>query len=129
MGLSLDSSRPLMAPSVISHRDSTYIACYSDSLSLNRTPTRSSVDSAEQEFHEIEAIMEKLENKELSTQRFVPTEEKIAFLSKLALSAKLARALQRRLRGQDAVMRLRNSQLLNEKSMDCDVMTYSPTGL
>lgn len=46
-----------------------------------------------------------MENKKLGQQRFVPTQEKSEHLSKLALGAKLERALGRRMGGQDAVMR------------------------
>jgi hypothetical protein len=48
---------------------------------------------------------ERLENKPLTKQRFVPTEEKSDNLNKLALGAKVERALGRRMTGQDAVMR------------------------
>lgn len=49
--------------------------------------------------------VERLENKPLQRQRFVPTEEKADNLNKLALGAKVERALGRRMTGQDAVMR------------------------
>lgn len=49
--------------------------------------------------------LERLENKPLQAQRFVPTEEKSDNLNKLALGAKVERALGRRMTGQDAVMR------------------------
>lgn len=48
---------------------------------------------------------ERLENKPLNKQRFVPTEEKSDNLNKLALGAKVERALGRRMTSQDAVMR------------------------
>jgi hypothetical protein len=48
---------------------------------------------------------ERLENKPLTKQRFVPTEEKSDNLNKLALGAKVERALGRRMTSQDAVMR------------------------
>lgn len=47
----------------------------------------------------------RLENKPLNKQRFVPTEEKSDNLNKLALGAKVERALGRRMTSQDAVMR------------------------
>lgn len=56
---------------------------------------------------------ERLENKRLQQQRFVPTPEKSENLSKLALGAKVERALGRRMTGQDAVMR--KSKPLSEK--------------
>lgn len=55
---------------------------------------------------------ERLENKPLTKQRFVPTAEKSDNLNKLALGAKVERALGRRMTGQDAVMR----KPLSEKS-------------
>lgn len=50
-----------------------------------------------------------MENKALAQQRVVLSEEKWANMSKLALGAKLDRALNRRMTGQDAVMRKRTS--------------------
>lgn len=49
--------------------------------------------------------LQRLENKPLQQQRFVPTAEKTDNLNKLALGAKVERALGRRMSGQDAVMR------------------------
>jgi hypothetical protein len=77
--------------------------------------------SAHQEIKDIEEGLEKLENKKLENQRFVPTQEKTENLSKLALGAKLERALGRRMGGQDAVMRERKSKItesdtINEKA-------------
>lgn len=46
-----------------------------------------------------------MENKPLTKQRFIPSTEKTDNLSKLALGAKVERALGRRMTGQDAVMR------------------------
>ena len=52
----------------------------------------------------------------MGQQRFVPTPEKTEHLSKLALGAKLERALGRRMGGQDAVMRERKKTVSeNEK--------------
>jgi hypothetical protein len=64
------------------------------------------------DFHHLRDGLERLENKPLQKQRFVPTPEKSDDLSKLALSAKVERALDRRMTGQDAVMR---KPVLNEK--------------
>lgn len=73
----------------------------------NTVMTSLSSASAQQEIKDIEEGLEKLENKKLATQRYVPTQEKSENLSKLALGAKLERALGRRMGGQDAVMRKR----------------------
>jgi hypothetical protein len=57
--------------------------------------------------------LERLESKPLAQQRFVPTPEKTDDLNKLALGAKVERALGRRMTGQDAVMR--KPVILSEK--------------
>lgn len=108
MGASLESSRPIMAPSLASKRASTRFSTYSMAPSVaNTVMTSLSSASAHQEIKDIEEGLEKLENKKLATQRYVPTQEKSENLSKLALGAKLERALGRRMGGQDAVMRKR----------------------
>lgn len=107
MGISHDSSRPLIVSGSISHKPTFRSRSDSDSNNLTRTPSNgSSIDSAHREISEIEAVIEKLQNKQLSTQRFFPTEEKKEYLNKLALSAKVERALRRRMIGQDAEMRI-----------------------
>lgn len=64
------------------------------------------------EVHHLRDGLERLENKPLASQRFIPTAEKTEKLDKLALGAKMERALGRRMTGQDAVMR---KPALNEK--------------
>jgi len=116
MGASLESSRPIMAPSIASKRASTRFSTYSTTPSVaNTVKTSLSSASAQQEIKDIEEGLEKLENKKLATQRYVPTQEKSENLSKLALGAKLERALGRRMGGQDAVMRVRKKGVDNEK--------------
>jgi hypothetical protein len=144
MGASLESSRPIMAPSVscsssttsasqfpsiphsseesyhldiadmssttqlASKRASTRFSTYSAAPSVaNTVKTSLTSDSAQQEIKDIEDGLEKLDNKKLASQRFVPSQEKSENLSKLALGAKLERALGRRMGGQDAVMRVK----------------------
>jgi len=80
----------------------------------NTVQTTLSTASAQQEIKDIEEGLEKLENKKLASQRFVITEQKTDHLNKLALGAKLERALGRRMGGQDAVMRVRKNTV-NEK--------------
>lgn len=81
------------------------------------TPTIQTTDSAQNEIREITNGLERMENKALSQQRVTLSEEKSAYLSKLALGAKLERALDRRMSSQDAVMRPRGKSLaLNEKA-------------
>lgn len=57
-----------------------------------------------------------MENKALSQQRVVLDEEKTAYFKKLALGAKLERALDRRMSGQDAVMRKRPLSISEKKA-------------
>ena len=54
--------------------------------------------------------LDRLENKHLAQQRFVPSAQKSDDLSKLALGAKLDRALGRRMTSQDAVMSKKQKQ-------------------
>ncbi|CAL3964999.1 unnamed protein product [Diplocarpon coronariae] len=116
MGASLDSSRPIMAPSLSSNRGSTRFSTYSAAPSVATTvQTTLSSDSAHQEIKDIKNCLLKLENKKLVTQRYVPTKEKTEHLSSLALGAKLERALGRRMGGQDAVMRERKKMVTNSE--------------
>ncbi|KAI1197601.1 hypothetical protein F5X97DRAFT_173169 [Nemania serpens] len=114
MRTSLDSSRPIMAPSVASPRASYRLSTYS-TTAPSFAPTMRTTDSAHAEIRNIETGLARMENKALSMQRVVLSEEKTANLSKLALGAKLERALDRRMTSQDAVMRPRKQSIMNEK--------------
>jgi hypothetical protein len=104
-----------MAPSLASKRASTSFSTYSAAPSVaNTVKTSLTSDSAHQEIKDIEEGLQKLDNKKLASQRFVPSQEKSESLSKLALGAKLERALGRRMGGQDAVMR---KKVVSEKTM------------
>ncbi|KAK3366142.1 hypothetical protein B0T24DRAFT_512108, partial [Lasiosphaeria ovina] len=106
MPTSVDSSRPIMVPSTrTSVRYSTY----------SMAPTVLTTDSAKAEIQDIEKGLDRMENKALADQRVSLTEEKILNMSKLALGAKLERALDRRMTSQDAVMRKRKPSVVNEK--------------
>lgn len=95
-----------MAPSVISKRTSHRFSSYSTAPSVaNTVKTSLTSDSAHQEMSQIEEGLEKLQDKKLEQQRFVPSHEKTQNLGMLALGAKLDRALGRRMKSQDAVMR------------------------
>ena len=95
---------------LISKRDSTRFSTYSAAPSVaNTVKTSLTSDSAQQEIKDIEDGLEKLSNKKLQSQRFVPTAEKTENLSKLALGAKLERALGRRMGGQDAIMKVKKT--------------------
>ncbi|KYK57172.1 hypothetical protein DCS_04179 [Drechmeria coniospora] len=71
------------------------------------TPTTQTSDSAQAEIRDIAVGLDRMENKALSSQRVMLSDEQSDNLSKLALGAKLERALERRMSGQDAVMRPR----------------------
>lgn len=95
-------------------RASVRFSTYSMSPSL--APTTHTTDSVVAEIRDIEKGLDRMENKALSQQRVVLTEEKSANMSKLALGAKLDRALDRRMSSQDAVMRKRTkSTVASEK--------------
>lgn len=79
------------------------------------TPTVRTTDSAHAEINHIESGLARMENKALQQQRVVLSEEKTANLNKLALGAKLDRALDRRMSSQDAVMRPRKLTVSREK--------------
>ncbi|KAJ6004813.1 hypothetical protein N7540_012612 [Penicillium herquei] len=123
---SLDSERPIMANSIhVAHvvfskrkmpltrlfqnRNSKRFSTVSGSPSLAASErTIGSLPSEDPRIIDITHLgdgLERLENKPLQKQRFVPTAEKTDNLNKLALGAKVERALGRRMTGQDAVMR------------------------
>lgn len=87
-------------------------------MAPSMAPTVRTTDSATAEIRDIERGLERMENKALSQQRVTLSDEKTAYLSKLALGAKLQRALDRRMSGQDAVMRKRTSVVVvSEKGL------------
>ncbi|KAI5815383.1 hypothetical protein BZA77DRAFT_316471 [Pyronema omphalodes] len=103
MTASIDSSRP-MIPKRASNRYSSYTT-FSESPSVSSTETTT--------LNDIEDSLGRLEDKRLVIQRFAPTMEKTDTLSKLALSAKLERALRWRMEGQDYVPRPRPKSTSN----------------
>ncbi|PYH42775.1 uncharacterized protein BP01DRAFT_376036 [Aspergillus saccharolyticus JOP 1030-1] len=110
---SLDSERPIMTQS---NRTSKRFSTVSGSHSVASSDLSSlpSGDPRLADFHHLRDGLERLENKPLLKQRFVPTPEKSDNLSKLALGAKVERALDRRMTGQDAIMR---EPTMNEKAV------------
>ncbi|KAG5940318.1 hypothetical protein E4U53_007613 [Claviceps sorghi] len=100
MPTSLESSRPIMAPS-----NRTSVRFSTHSMAPSFTPTVQSNDSAQAEIRDIALNLDRMENKALSSQRVILSDEKTDNMSKLALGAKLERALDRRMSSQDAVMR------------------------
>ncbi|RDA91962.1 hypothetical protein CP533_1361 [Ophiocordyceps camponoti-saundersi (nom. inval.)] len=110
-----------MAPSVrTSARYSTY-----SMAAPSFAPTVQTSDSAHAEIRDIASGLDRMENKALSSQRVALTDEKTDRLGKLALGAKLERALDRRMSSQDAVMRPRPKSValslaVNEKKAVAD---------
>ncbi|EER29423.1 hypothetical protein CIHG_04175 [Coccidioides immitis H538.4] len=98
---SLESQRPIMAPSLSSQRNSQRFSTISDRTISSSMTSESRLN----EIRELGEGLDRLENKRLNQQRFVPSAEKSENLSKLALGAKVERALRRRMTSQDAVMR------------------------
>ncbi|KAH0537398.1 hypothetical protein FGG08_005797 [Glutinoglossum americanum] len=117
MGPSLESSRPILASNPnkrTSQRYSSYSASPSIAVSeVTVASTTSSSDPRVAEIKEFTESLDRLEQKRLQQQRFVPSQEKSESLSKLALGAKVERALRRRMTSQDAVF---TSRTINEKS-------------
>lgn len=82
------------------------------------TPTVLSTDSVTAEIRPIVDGLERLKNPQLASQRVVLNDEQQSNFAKLALGAKLDRALGRRMTSQDAVMRPRKPSVVevtNEK--------------
>ncbi|KAF2501814.1 MFS general substrate transporter [Lophium mytilinum] len=126
---SLESSRPILAnPS--NYRASTRLSTYSATPTLTPSIAPSHLSNAsstagDPRAHDIKswnAGFERLEDKRLQQQRYVVTPEKNEDMGKLALGAKLERALGRRMTGQDAVFvqkhrKAESSDLMDEKKV------------
>jgi hypothetical protein len=106
------------------NRASTRFSTYSTTPTLTPSIAPSHLSSASstagdpraQEIKSWNAGFERLEDKRLTQQRYTLSNEKNEDLSKLALGAKLERALNRRMTGQDAVFRRKDS--LSEKKIE-----------
>ena len=73
-------------------------------------PSVSSADTADSTVAEIKEIttgLRRMENRALMEQRVKLSDQKIEHMSKLALGARVGRALDRRMTSQDAIMRPR----------------------
>ncbi|KAI4145005.1 MAG: hypothetical protein LQ340_006463 [Diploschistes diacapsis] len=114
MPSSRDSTRPIMAPSVSSNRASKRFSTISGVPSLASQTTTSSGDSTSHDIKAFAKGLERLDSKRLQQQRYSPSTEKSESLSKIALGAKVERALDRRMGNQDAFMRPR-STIISEK--------------
>ncbi|KAI1437403.1 hypothetical protein GGR50DRAFT_70454 [Xylaria sp. CBS 124048] len=105
----LSSPKQLVSP-----RASLRFSTYSAAPSLATVQTN---DSAHAEIRNIESGLARMENKALAQQRVMLSEEKTDKLGKLALGAKLDRALDRRMKGQDAEMRTRKTSLSEKETL------------
>jgi len=116
---SLESSRPILASSS-GNRASTRLSTYSATPTLTPSiapshlsdASAATCDPKSQDIKTWNAGFDRLEDKRLVQQRYTLTNEKTDDMKKLALGAKLDRALARRMSGQDAVFR---PKVLNEK--------------
>jgi hypothetical protein len=94
-------------PQLFSHRTSmNRMSAYSTSPSFTSTNSTETANGMA-EIKELAQGLDRLKDKRLEQQRFVQSAEKVDDLSKLALGAKLERALGRRMTKQDAVMRVK----------------------
>ena len=89
---------------------------HTPSVAASETTIASNGDARIHDIKEWSTGLERLESKRLQQQRYTASTEKTDELSKLALGAKLERALERRMTSQDAVMRPRSRPVLVEKS-------------
>lgn len=95
------------------NRASTRLSTYSATPTLTPSIAPSHLSAASstagdpkaQEIKSWNAGFERLEDKRLASQRYMMSSDKSDDMSKLALGAKLDRALGRRMSGQDAVFR------------------------
>jgi hypothetical protein len=92
------------------------MSTYSASPSFTSSTSSPTADTGRAEISQITQGLERLENKHLAQQRFVPSPQKSEDLSKLALGAKLERALGRRMGDQDAVMPQKTKKPLGSMS-------------
>ncbi|KAL6712321.1 hypothetical protein ACN47E_000198 [Coniothyrium glycines] len=121
MTSSLESLRPILANST-GNRNSTRMSTYSAAPTLTPSIAPSHLSGASstagdpksQDIKSWNAGFERLEDSRLVQQRYALTNQKTEDMSKLALGAKLDRALARRMSGQDAVF---THKTLNEKKL------------
>jgi len=115
---SSDYKKPQSTGNRTSTRMSTYSAAptLTPSIAPSHLSAASSTagDPKAQEIKSWNAGFERLEDKRLTSQRYMLSSEKTDDMSKLALGAKLDRALGRRMSGQDAVF---TPKALNEKKV------------
>lgn len=118
----MDQPTDLKARQSTGNRASTRMSTYSAAPTLTPSIAPSHLSEASstagdpkaQEIKSWNEGFERLEDKRLAQQRYTLTSEKTDNMSKLALGAKLDRALARRMSGQDAVFR---PKVLSEKKV------------
>lgn len=103
-----------MAPSVTtsSNRNSKRFSTISG-ISSNTTVSTITGEKI-QDMKHLATGLDRLESSRLQQQRYIPSNEKRDYLSKVALGAKLERALDRRMANQDAVYKPR-TKIISEK--------------
>ncbi|KAF2009335.1 hypothetical protein BU24DRAFT_358821 [Aaosphaeria arxii CBS 175.79] len=119
---SLESSRPILANSA-GNRASARMSTYSAAPTLTPSIAPSHISAASstagdpkaQEIKSWNAGFERMEDKRLVQQRYALSTDRADDMSKLALGAKLDRALGRRMSGQDAVFK---PKILDEKKVE-----------
>lgn len=130
MPYSIESQRPIMAPSVSLIRRKqngfnllTILSKVTSSRNSKRFSTISGTSNATtstitggriQDIKQLATGLDRLESQRLQQQRYTPTSEKLDTLSKIALGAKLERALDRRMANQDAIYTPR-TKVMSEK--------------
>jgi len=131
---SLESERPIMASSVpSSKRTSKRYSTFSTSPSfatvemLESTPNDQrhpggnlniSAASGMQEIKNLTKGLNRLDNKKLEEQRFVPTQKKTDEIKSLSIGAKIEKTLGRRMTNQDATFKNKRISILGNKHMD-----------
>jgi hypothetical protein len=91
------STAPTLAPSIAP----SHLSCASDHTTHSLTPSEKASPLA-QDIRTLASGLARLDQPKLQNQRYVVSDEKKDQISKLALGAKLDRALGRRMVGQDA---------------------------
>lgn len=85
------------------------MSCASDHTTTSLTPSEKANPLA-QDVHELTNGLARLDQPKLQSQRYAVSETKKEEISKLALGAKLERALNRRMVGQDASFTVRGEK-------------------
>jgi hypothetical protein len=98
-----------MAPTLTPSIAPSHLSCSSDHTTASLTPSEKANPLA-QEVHDFTNGLARLDQPKLQSQRYAVSETKKEEISKLALGAKLERALGRRMVGQDASFTVRSEK-------------------